>query len=153
MLALGSLMVCGSLVRAEETKPADAPNAPANAPAAKHKAKGNKGGGGPLQEALAKLNLTDDQKEQVRNAMKEQREKMQAINQDSALSKEDKQAKRKAAFDGLQDKMKTILTPDQYAKFQEETKHMREHGAGGPGAHKPRPEGAGAPPPVPGGDK
>jgi len=71
------------------------------------------------------LNLTDDQKAQVMPIMDAQRKKMSALYNDDSLSTDDKRAKIKAIRYETNAQLKTILTADQYAKWQQSQARMR----------------------------
>ncbi len=105
-----------------------------------------RGRGGPTIEQLTKsLDLTDAQKPQVKAAMDEQMQKMNELRKDpdfAGLSREDKMAKMKPVRDAFVAKMKDILTPDQFAKFEKMGPGMRNRPPGGAGAPP-----AGSPPP------
>jgi Spy/CpxP family protein refolding chaperone len=129
-------LVAGSLFAANALQAQDSTNTP---PAGEHH-----GGPGMRQrpnmdqmvDKMAKeLNLTDDQKTKVKAAMEEQVTKMKAVHDDTNLTPEDKRAKMKDIHDGYIAKMKTILTPEQFEKWQ---KHMmqRPHPPKG-GANQP----------------
>jgi Spy/CpxP family protein refolding chaperone len=69
--------------------------------------------------ALAKqLDLTDDQKPKVKTVLDEQMQKQRDLRTDTTLSAEDKKAKLKELRDGTDAKLKDILTPDQFTKWQ-----------------------------------
>ena len=74
------------------------------------------------------LNLTADQKTKFEAAMKEQGEKMRALRNPNATP-EERKAKRKAGQEELSKKMKGILTPEQFAKWEK----MQQSRPGGPG--------------------
>ena len=89
------------------------------------------------------MDLTDDQKPKVKAALDEQMQKMSDLRKDpdfAGLSREDKMAKMKPIRDDFMSKMKEILTPDQFAKFEKM----------GPGMRGNRPPGGGAGGPPPG---
>jgi len=113
-------LVAGSLFAAGALQAQDSTNTP---PAGKHP-------GGPgmrprpgLEQMAKELNLTDDQKAKVKAAMEDQMTKMKAVHEDANLSPEDKRAKMKEIHDGFVAQMKTILTPEQFEKWQ---KHMQQ---------------------------
>jgi periplasmic protein CpxP/Spy len=113
VIALGGVMACGPMVRAQDTAtpppPAqggDNPTAPAP----------NRGAA--LQDALAKLNLTPEEQLKVKAVFKEQREKMTALRDDTSLTPQERRPKMKEITDATDAKLKTILTPDQYAKWE-----------------------------------
>jgi periplasmic protein CpxP/Spy len=121
IVALGGLMACGPIANAQDT------NTPA-APAAPQRPGPGRGRG--IQAILDKLDLTADQKEKVTAAMKEQTDKMMALRNDSSIAQEDRRPKAKEIRDAFTAKLKTILTPEQYTKFEELSKQgMRPPGA------------------------
>jgi Spy/CpxP family protein refolding chaperone len=86
------------------------------------------------------LNLTDDQKPKFKAIMDAQMQKMRDLREDDSLSQDDMRAKMKAIHDDTATQLKTVLTADQFAKWQKMSKHM----------HRPPPDGengAGTPPP------
>jgi len=89
---------------------------------------------GGLQAILAKCDLTDDEKTQVKPIVQEQNDKLAALRQDSSLSREDRRAKQKEIMDATVVKLKGILTADQFTKFEELRKQMGPPGRppGGP---------------------
>jgi len=97
-----------------------------------------------MQGSLANLNLTPEQKEKAAAVIKDQRDKMVALRGDSSLTPEDRRAKMKEIMDGTNAKMKTILTDEQYTKWQSSRRPMMRPGrpAGGTNA---APGGATAP--------
>jgi Spy/CpxP family protein refolding chaperone len=73
---------------------------------------------------LANLNLTDDQKAQIKQLHEGTRAKVEAVNSDSSLSAEQKQAKIHDIRRDMHEQVKKVLTPDQRKQFEE---NMREH--------------------------
>ena len=110
-LAVGSLLAWSPALRAGDTnKPSSTP--PAGAPPA----------GQPphtgFERMAAQLNLTDDQKTKVQAIMDTERQKMLDLRNDTTLSPEDRQAKRKAVVEDTSQKMKAVLTPEQFDTWQ-----------------------------------
>ena len=64
------------------------------------------------------LGLTDDQKTKVTPILTQEREQMRSIYNDTSLSRDDKIAKVKSIRSDTATQMKSILTPDQYEKWQ-----------------------------------
>jgi periplasmic protein CpxP/Spy len=129
VLALGGLMACGPIARADDkpTPPAAGTDAPAATP------RPPRGRG--LQPILDKLDLTADQKEKVKPILADVREKMSGLRD---LSQEDRQAKMKEVMTDADAKLKEILTADQFTKYQELRKQMgRNRGPGGPAPAAP----------------
>jgi Spy/CpxP family protein refolding chaperone len=121
-LVAGSMFV-GMALQAEDAapkgKPPGGPGAHARGP-----------GGG---EMFKDLNLTDDQKAKMKANMEEMQKQMKALREDATLKEEDKRAKFKALREANQAKIKEILTPEQFEKFQ---KRMQEHRPMGPKGEK-----------------
>jgi Spy/CpxP family protein refolding chaperone len=131
MIALGGLVTLSTIVNAEDQKPAG----PA---AGEHKRPGGPGGpGGEMRGKIAEeLGLSEDQKAKMGEVMKEQAPKYKALREDTSLSKEDKMAKAKAIREEGAAKIKGILTPEQFEKWQKMQQNRR--GPGGPrGEGKP----------------
>jgi len=126
-LAAGALLAGSSSLLAQ-----DSTNTP---PAGQH-GPGMKGG---RPDFAAALNLTDDQKPKFQEIMKGAMDKRKALRDDTTLTPEDKKTKAKAIQDDTSAQLKTLLTADQYAKWEEMSKKMRGNrppggGAGGPPA-------------------
>src|ERR1700686_1289468 len=79
---------------------------------------------GEQNATLANLNLTDDQKAQIKQLHEGTRAKVEAVNSDSSLSAEQKQAKIPDIRREMHEQVKKALTPDQRKQFEE---NMREH--------------------------
>jgi periplasmic protein CpxP/Spy len=70
-------------------------------------------------EQLAKdLGLSDDQKAKFKEVFADMQKKQQELRKDTTLSQEDRRAKMKEIRDGLNTKLKEILTAEQLEKFQ-----------------------------------
>ena len=119
----------------------DAPsNKPATAP------------GGPGQHArpgldtiVQQLGLTDEQKPKFKAVMEDMMQKMRALRTDTSVAQEEKRAKIKEIRGAADAKLKEILTPEQFVKWQKQG--TRPHPAGGkPGAGDAPPLTPAAPP-------
>jgi Spy/CpxP family protein refolding chaperone len=87
------------------------------------------GAGGPLarlQEAIKDLNLTDEQKEQLKPLYEEQMEKLRDLHQDTSLSIPEKLEKLKAIQKEIAPKLKKVLDAEQYAKWEKDTNQWLE---------------------------
>jgi Spy/CpxP family protein refolding chaperone len=73
---------------------------------------------------LANLNLTDDQKAQIKQIHEGTRSKVEAVNNDSSLSADQKQTKIHEIRRDMHEQVKKVLTPDQRKQLDE---NMREH--------------------------
>jgi Spy/CpxP family protein refolding chaperone len=90
---------------------------------------------GPNMDQLAKeLNLNEEQKTKIKAAQEERVQKAREVRQDTNLSQEDRKAKMKEIQETFTAKIKEILTPDQFEKWQ---KHAQQRRQVGPGADKP----------------
>jgi len=85
-----------------------------------------------LNKIAEELKLTDDQKPKVEKVLKEQQEKMRG-SRDSASTPEERREKMKTLREEMAKKMKEILTPEQFAKW-EKMPQGRGPGGGRPGA-------------------
>ena len=123
-LAAGALIVLNPLVRAQ-----DKPDRPEGRPPAGQR-------GEVAKERIAKmaeeLKLTDEQKPKVAAAMKEQAEKMRGLKD---ATPDERKEKMKAGRAELEKKMKTILTPEQYTKWEKLRKEGGPDGPRRPGRH------------------
>lgn len=71
------------------------------------------------------LNLTADQKAQVKTLRENNKQQREAIQNDASLTQDQKKAKMRDLHKGQSDKMNSILTPDQQAKRKAYMKNMR----------------------------
>jgi Spy/CpxP family protein refolding chaperone len=79
-----------------------------------------------LQRMASELNLTEDQKAQIKPILEEEAPKLKAIREDASL---DRRAKMEKARDVMQDtsaRIQPILTEDQKAKAADMRKEARE---------------------------
>ena len=93
---------------------ASAQNASTNAPAAGKHAKLKHH----LQTIATELNLTADQKQQIKPILKDEAQKLKALRAESGLSRAQKRAQFKAIRQDFVAKVKPILTPEQLAQWQ-----------------------------------
>ena len=73
-----------------------------------------------LQEAIKDLNLTDEQKEQLKPLYQEQMEKLHELHQDNSLSIPEKLEKLKAIQKEIAPKLKKVMDAEQYAKWEKD---------------------------------
>ncbi|MBV9301410.1 MAG: hypothetical protein JOY62_18885 [Acidobacteriaceae bacterium] len=89
-----------------------------------------------------KLNLTDDQKNQILPILTERQQTMRSIHQDSSLSAEDRRAKMRAAWEDSDNKIKAALNDQQKQKYDEMQQARRErmnhHREQGPRSAQPQ---------------
>lgn len=120
-MALGGLVACSMLATAQE-----ATNAPAR--------KGGKRGFSveqQMERLNTQLNLTDEQKPKVKAVLEDQQKKMQEMRGDTNLTREERQEKMKTMRTDMEKKMKQVLTPDQFEKWQKSRDQFRKKGPGG----------------------
>jgi len=145
LIAAGCLLAALSLAGCADKKPH--PNGP----------RGGGGGGGiqnPQQNAekmAQDLGLSDEQKKSFMAAMKEHGQKMKALREKTSLSEAERNKQTTTARQQLQQRMHSILTQDQFAKWQQERQSMHPPGSQGAPGGPPGSGGAGGPPP-PGGN-
>lgn len=78
-----------------------------------------------LQEAMADLNLTDDQKAKLKEVFAGQGEKLKELRANTSLSPEEKMREFRAMQEKMDPEVKAILTSEQFAKWQEKREKMR----------------------------
>jgi len=81
------------------------------------------GSGGPaarLQEAIKGLDLTDQQKEQLKPVYQEQMDKLRELQQDTSLSIPQKLEKLKVMHKEIAPKLKKVMNAEQYGKWEKD---------------------------------
>ena len=68
------------------------------------------------------LQLTADQKTKLKTYFEGERKKMQALRDDTSLTREQKQEKQRAGREDLNKEMKSVLTPEQFTKWEKAQK-------------------------------
>ncbi len=103
-LAVGSLLVFTNVSSAQENKD------------------GTKKRGQSVEQRMdrlsTELNLTDAQKPKVKAVLEESQKKMQELRNDTALDQSQRREKFQALREAETKKMKEILKPDQFEKYQ-----------------------------------
>jgi len=122
VLALGGVIAFSSIASAaDETKPA-APTVEKKTEAALATEKKAETAPVPTEADLAKLEAdigwSAEVKDKVDALMKEQNARRKEIYQDASLSEAEKEVKNKAIVAETREKIKAVLTPEQYAKWQ-----------------------------------
>ena len=134
-LTLLTLATAGFLtasnIRAEDPVPPTPPvNPPAGAPAAAKPERGPGGPGGPRGDRLEmmkeKLGLTPEQIEKIKPILEKDREKLMALREDAALSREQKGEKMREILKSSMEAIKPILTPEQVEKWKAEMEKRKE---------------------------
>jgi Spy/CpxP family protein refolding chaperone len=78
-----------------------------------------------LQQISSQLNLTDDQKTQLKPILQSEYQQLKGVKDDTSLSPEQKQAKTKEIHQTYKSQISNVLTPEQqkkWAAMKEETK-------------------------------
>jgi hypothetical protein len=86
-----------------------------------------------LERLKQSLSLTDDQVAKLKTGQENLRTQAQAIRTNDNLLPQEKREQMKTLMTTRNDNFKTILTPDQYTKFQQMMSHHRHGGPDGPG--------------------
>jgi len=81
-----------------------------------------------LQHLTKQLNLSDAQQQLIKPILENETKQMQALQQDSTLSQQDRMSKMQAIHENTNSQIKPILTPDQQTKWQQ---MMQRHGQRG----------------------
>ena len=131
-VALGTVIAFSPALRAEDKPARPERPAPGQGPGPGQR-------GEAAKERLAKiseeLGLSEEQKTKVRDAMKEQAEKMRELRD---LEPEARREKMQELRGEMNARMKEILTAEQYAKWEKLRDEMRPGRPGGPGAGGPQ---------------
>jgi Spy/CpxP family protein refolding chaperone len=142
-LAVGSIMALSPAIHADDatnTPPAGGP--PPGSPSGP----GMRGRGSNFDMVAQRLNLTDDQKPEVKAILDDQRQQTRDLWQNQDLSREDRMAQMKTIHEATDAKLKTVLTADQFTQWQQLRARMGGPRNGPPGGPPP-----GSPPPDNGG--
>jgi Spy/CpxP family protein refolding chaperone len=76
---------------------------------------------------LAKrLNLTEDQKNQILPILTDRQQQMKSIHEDSSLSPQDRRAKMRTVWEDSDAKIKAVLNDDQKQKYDQMQQQRRE---------------------------
>jgi len=138
LMAMTGLLALSPSVRAQtNTPPAGPPPAPA-----KH------GGGLSVDARLDRmdreLKLTEAQKPKVKAVLEAENQKARELRNDTSLTKEARREKMQAVVQEGSLKLKGILTPEQFTKYEAQLHQARQHQhAGGAGGDKGAATGAG----------
>jgi Spy/CpxP family protein refolding chaperone len=122
LIALGGLMALSPIAYADDS---NIPSPAKPAPGADEPGPGGRPNmRAQMDKLLADIKATDDQKEKLKPIFKERNDKMKTLRDDTALSQEDRVAKRKEIMEAITAKVKTVLDADQFKKYEEFQKEM-----------------------------
>jgi protein CpxP len=74
-----------------------------------------------LQKMTKQLNLTDEQKQQIMPILENEQKEMQAVRQDSSLSRSDRMSKMQQLRQDTSSQIKPVLNQDQQQKYEQTT--------------------------------
>lgn len=109
--------------RAQNTSPTAAPDQSQSTPAQQPEKKG---------DALAGLNLADDQKAQIKKIHQDAKAKIETVNNDSTLTGDEKLAKTKQLRHAAHKQVRKVLTPEQRQAMRERAKARKQAAASQP---------------------
>lgn len=118
-LAAGSLVACGSAFGGDTTSTLTSMTTNATTHVSHMFSSGS------VDKLSQKLGLTDTQKQKVQSLFDSERQKMRDARKDTSLSTDERRAKLSNIRDSMNTKLQSILTPQQYAKWQDLT---HQHG-------------------------
>lgn len=136
-LATAGLLAATTHLRAEDPVPPTPPvNPPAGRPAAgiregepgqgRPNRPGGPRGGDRLEMMKERLNLTPEQVEKLKPIFAADAEKLKALREDAALTREQKGEKARAIVQASMEEVKAILTPDQLEKWKAAMEKRKE---------------------------
>jgi Spy/CpxP family protein refolding chaperone len=88
----------------------------------------------------AALNLTDEQKAQIKTIREDGKQQIAAIEKDSSLSAEAKQQKLKVIRKDIRRQVWSVMTPEQQKQWAAEQRELREHKHGGSATPEAKPQ-------------
>jgi Spy/CpxP family protein refolding chaperone len=118
-LALGSLMACTGLTSAQDANANTNTNAPANRPRRPPTVEQR------VDRMATQLKLTDEQKTKVTAVLEDSAKQMRELRNDKNLTREEQREKFRAMRTESDSKLKQILTPEQWEKYQQRPRPTR----------------------------
>jgi Spy/CpxP family protein refolding chaperone len=88
----------------------------------------------------AALNLTDEQKAQIKTIREDGKAQIAALEKDASLSEEAKQQKLKVIRKDIRRQVWGVMTPEQQKQWAAEQRELREHRHGGGAASDAKPQ-------------
>ena len=124
-LAAGALSMALIATCAAQSAPAPAPDTtqPPSATAPGAHAKEHRKA---MRDEMAKLNLTDDQKSQIKAIHAKAKEQVQAVKSDTTLTDAQKKAKLRGIRMDTRKQVSGVLTPEQRQTLREDMKQRRQ---------------------------
>ena len=101
-----------------------------------------------LQRMSERLNLTDDQKSQIKPLLEDRQKQVESLRADTSLSEDDRRAKMHTIMQDFHSKVSAVLTDEQKQKF-EQMGPGRGRGRGGMRGQPGAPNDGTPPPPPP----
>ena len=129
------ILFCGAIA-ASATEPAPTPAPALTTPAVTHGSSAAEVRQRQIARVMQRyesLNLTEEQKNQIRPLVKSQVDELRALRMDSALSEETRQARALSVLDSYRTQIASLLTADQKVRLEqiriENRKALKEAGA------------------------
>jgi Spy/CpxP family protein refolding chaperone len=72
------------------------------------------------------LNLNSEQQQKIKPMLEQEQQQMQALHQDTSMTRPDRMSKARAIRQSTDDQIKSVLTADQQTKFTEMRERQRE---------------------------
>ncbi len=112
-LAVGGLLACATITSAQDAPKKKGPSVEQR-----------------VDRMNTELNLTADQKTKVTALFEDSQKKMRDLRQDTSLSQEDRRTKMREMRESEDKKLKEILTPDQWQKWEKVRPQPGQRGGG-----------------------
>jgi Spy/CpxP family protein refolding chaperone len=129
LMAITGLMALSPLARAQTNAPASGTTPPAA------RRNGAMNVDNRMNRMDRELKLTDAQKPKVKAVLEAQNEKTRELRNDTSLSREARREKAQALQQEASSKLKGILTPEQYTKYDGMVSQAKQRMAEGAGAN------------------
>ena len=121
LLAVSAIFGAGlAMATPQDQAPAPAP-APEGGQAARHQPDPNR----QVKMMTKRLNLTQDQQNQILPILSDRQQQFESIRNDSSLSPKDRHSKMQSLREDSESKIKAVLTDDQKQKYDKMQQQMR----------------------------
>jgi len=114
VITLGAVIALAPLARAD-----DPPATPPPAGGGTNAPGGRVNRRDAMEKLLTTINATDEQKGKLKPIFKDRDDQIKALREDTSLSRTDRTSKRKEIMETTTAKVKEVLTPDQFTKYEE----------------------------------